>query len=111
MLNSLKSIINEYVGELTEMLVKKKISEENRKLFKQGLINELSGRLNAVTVAIASHTIDKAPAGQQMHWSLFKTTFEKRSVTLILINCWKRYAKQQAVIKVYVTLLYQNTKF
>lgn len=77
LLNSLKSIINEYVGELTEMLVKKKISEENRKLFKQGLINELSGRLNAVTVAIASHTIDKAPAGQQMHWSLFKTTFEK----------------------------------
>ena len=77
LLNSLKSIINEYVGELTEMLVKKKISEENRKLFKQGLINELSGRLNAVTVAIASHTIDKVPAGQQMHWSLFKTTFEK----------------------------------
>lgn len=77
LLNSLKSIIKEYVGELTEMLVKNKISEENRKLFKQGLINELSAKLNAVTIAIASHALDKVPIGQQTHWSLFKTTFEK----------------------------------
>lgn len=76
LINSLKSIINEYVGDLTMMLVESKISEDNRKLFKQGLINELSGMLNMIIV-IDSHVIDKAPIGQQMQWSLFKTNFER----------------------------------
>lgn len=77
LLNSLKSIVKEYVGEITMMLVEGKISEENRKIFKQGLINELSGKLSQVIVAIVPNVIDEVPSGQQMHWSLFKTKFEK----------------------------------
>lgn len=76
LINSLKSLINEYVGDLTEMLVKNKISEANRKLFKQGLINDLSGKLNQVVIAIDSHAIDEVPTGHTMQWSLFKTNFE-----------------------------------
>lgn len=76
LINSLKSLINEYVGDLTEMLVKNKISEANRKLFKQGLINDLSGKLNQVVIAIESHAIDEIPTGHTMQWSLFKTNFE-----------------------------------
>ena len=72
----MKSLINEYVGDLTEMLVKNKISEANRKLFKQGLINDLSGKLNQVVIAIESHAIDEIPTGHTMQWSLFKTNFE-----------------------------------
>lgn len=76
LINSLKSLINEYVGDLTEMLVKNKISESSRKLFKQGLINDLSGKLNQVGIAIESHAIGKVPTGHAMQWSLFKTNFE-----------------------------------
>lgn len=76
LINSLKSLINEYVGDLTEMLVKNKISESSRKLFKQGLINDLSGKLNRVGIAIESHAIGKVPIGHAMQWSLFKTNFE-----------------------------------
>lgn len=76
LINSLKSLINEYVGDLTEMLVKNKISESSRKLFKQGLINDLSGKLNLVCIAIESHAIGKVPTGHAMQWSLFKTNFE-----------------------------------
>lgn len=77
LIRTLKSIINEYVGELTGMLVQKKISDENRKLFKQGLTNDLSSKLNGIIVAITSHVIDGVPTGKQLHWSLFKTNFEK----------------------------------
>lgn len=76
LINSLKSLINEYVGDLTEMLVNNKISESSRKLFKQGLINDLSGKLNLVCIAIESHAIGKVPTGHAMQWSLFKTNFE-----------------------------------
>lgn len=76
LINSLKSLINEYVGDLTEMLVKNKISESSRKLFKQGLINDLSGKLNQVGIPIESHAIGKVPTGHAMQWSLFKTNFE-----------------------------------
>lgn len=77
LIRTLKRIINIYVGNLTEMLVQKKISEGHRQLFKQGLINELSGKLDGIIVAIESHAIDDVPKGKQMHWSLFKTNFEK----------------------------------
>ena len=77
LIRSIKTIINEYVGNLTEMLIQKKISEETRKLFKQGLINDLSSKLNGIIVAITSHVIDDVPIGKQTNWSLFKTNFEK----------------------------------
>ena len=77
LIRAIKTIINEYIGNLTEMLIQKKISEENRKLFKQGLINDLSSKLNGMIIAIRSHVIDYVPAGTQMNWSLFKTNFEK----------------------------------
>ena len=77
LIRSIKTIINEYVGTLTEMLIQKKISDENRKIFKQGLINDLSSKLNGIIVAITSHVIDNVPTGEQTNWSLFKTNFEK----------------------------------
>ena len=77
LIDDLKSIIKEYVGELTGMLVQKKINAKNRELFKQGLINDLSSKLNGIIVAITSNVIDCVPAGAQTNWALFKTKFEK----------------------------------
>ena len=54
-----------------------RLNEETRKLFKQGLINDLSSKLNGIIVAITSHVIDDVPIGKQTNWSLFKTNFEK----------------------------------
>lgn len=87
LIRTLKSIINEYVGELTGMLVQKKISDENRKLFKQGLTNDLSSKLNGIIVAITSHVIDGVPTGNNCIGLCLRQILRKHLVILISISC------------------------
>ncbi len=76
LIGAFRSIINEYVGNITELLVTSKISEDNRKLFKHGLLKELQGKLSTLQIIVNSNAIEEAPKGQQLQWSLFKTKFE-----------------------------------